>query len=181
MTLRTKREHLRELVAGKNRWQRPLTAGEKALGFLGWHERGFLPHCDFPGLTQLVTFRLADSMPASRRAEWESLLKIEDNREKRKKLEEYLDRGLGDCLLRDKRVAKITEEALLHFNHRLYQMLAWCIMPNHVHVLAEVWQTRLWKMVRSWKQFAAKHAERILAERRPPARRNENDRLKAGK
>jgi len=94
MTPRTKREYLRELVADKNRWSgRKLTDEEHALGFLGWHERGYLPHCDFPGLVQFVTFRLADSMPASRRGEWEHLLKIEDVRERRTKLEDYLDRG----------------------------------------------------------------------------------------
>jgi putative transposase len=175
MTPRTKREHLRELVAAKNRWNRPLTEKETALGFLGWHERGFLPHCDYPGMTQLVTFRLEDSMPASRRREWEGLLKIESNREKRKKLEEYLDRGFGNCFLRDSRVAKLMEETLLHFHGEQYELLGWCVMPNHVHVLVEVWQTPLWKMVRSWKQFAAKGAERILTERRPPARRKESE------
>jgi len=76
MTPRTKREYLRGLVADKNRWSRPLTDEERALGFLGWHERGYLPHCDFPGLVQFVTFRLADSMPASRRGEWKHLLAI---------------------------------------------------------------------------------------------------------
>jgi hypothetical protein len=40
MTPRTKREYLRELVADKNRWSRPLTDEERALGFLGWHEHG---------------------------------------------------------------------------------------------------------------------------------------------
>ena len=74
MQPRNKREYLRELVAGKDRASRPLTAEEKSLGFLGWHERGYLPHCDFPGLVQLVTVRLVDSMPASRRGEWEHLL-----------------------------------------------------------------------------------------------------------
>ena len=35
---------------------RKLSDEEKALGFLGWHERGYLPHCDFPGLVQFVTY-----------------------------------------------------------------------------------------------------------------------------
>lgn len=41
MTPRTKREYLRELVADKNHWSRLLTDEERALGFLGWHERAF--------------------------------------------------------------------------------------------------------------------------------------------
>ena len=136
---RTKREYLRQLVAGKNEWLRPLTDEEKSFGFLGWHERGYLPHCDFPGLVQFVTFRLADSMPSSRRGEWEHLLALEDDRKKRTKLEEYLDTGVGECLLRDARVATVAEKALLHFHLDRYELLAWCVMPNHVHVLVHVW------------------------------------------
>ena len=48
MQPRPKREYLRELVEEKNRWSRPLTDEEKALGFLGWHERGYLPVAIFP-------------------------------------------------------------------------------------------------------------------------------------
>src|SRR5258708_3298852 len=155
----TKREYLKEVVAGKNRWSRQLTEQEKALGFLGWHERGYLPHCDFPGLLQFVTIRLADSMPSVRRAEWEHLLKIEDNRDKRTELEKYLDRGYGCCYLRQPEVANLAEQTLLHFHGKSCEMLGWCIMPNHVHVLVHIWQTPLWKLVRSWKRYIATHAE----------------------
>ncbi len=176
MKPQTKREYLRDLVLEKNRWSRSLTDEEKALGFLGWHERGCLPHCDFPGLVQFVTFRLADSMPASRRGEWEHLLKIEDDREKRMKLEEYLDRGVGECYLRDARIAKLMEDTLLFFHHQRYELLAWCVMPNHVHVLVHVWQTPLSKIVQSWKRYVATHAETHRSERRSPTRRvSEND------
>jgi putative transposase len=172
MTPRTKREYLRKLVADKNRWSgHNLTEGERRLGFLGWHERGHLPHCDFPSLVQFVTFRLADSMPASRRGEWEHLLAIEDVREKRTKLEEYLDRGIGECWLRDSRVAKLCEEALRFFHNERYELLAWCVMPNHVHVLVHVWETPLGKILQSWKRHIATAAEAILSERRSPTRR----------
>jgi len=176
MQPRPKREYLRELVEEKNRWSRPLTDEEKALGFLGWHERGYLPHCDFPGLIQLVTFRLIDSLPASRRGEWEHLLKIENVVEKRTKLEEYLDRGHGACQLRDARIAQLVEAALLHFHEDRYEMLAWCVMPNHVHLLVHVWQTPLAKLVRSWKQFVQTEANLAAQERRPPPRSNQTER-----
>jgi putative transposase len=166
----TKREHLKQLVSEKNRWSRPLTEGEKDLGFLGWHERGYLPHCDFPGLVQLVTFRLEDSMPASRRGEWEHLLKIENVRERRMKLEEYLDRGAGKCALRTLRVSRLAEDALLYFHKERYDLLAWCVMPNHIHVLVHTWETPLAKMVQSWKRYIATEAEAFLPERRSPTR-----------
>jgi type I restriction enzyme R subunit/putative DNA methylase len=179
MTSRNKREYLRELVANKNRWSRTLTDEEEALGFLGWHERGYLPHGDFPGLVQFVTFRLADSMPASRRGEWEHLLAIEDVREKRTKLEAYLGRGVGECHLHDPRIAKLCEEALLFFHDERYELLVWCVMPNHVHVLVHVWQTPLGKLVQSWKRHIATQAEAYLAERRSPTRRVLEEELNA--
>ena len=167
----TKREHLRQLIAAKNRWNRLLSPSEKRLGFLGWHQRGYLPHCDYPGLVQLVTFRLADSMPSTRKGEWEHLLSIENVRAKREKLEEYLDLGHGTCWLRNPQIAALCEEALFYFNDERYDLRAWCVMPNHVHVLLEVWLVPLWKIVQSWKRFVATNAQPILLERRPPARR----------
>ena len=168
---KTKREHLGRLVYEKNRWDEPLSEVDNAAGFLGWHERGYLPHCDKPGLVQLVTFRLADSMPASRKGEWEHLLKIENLRERRAQLEAYLDRGVGECWLRDPAVAALCEEALRHFHGERYELLAWCVMPNHVHVLVEVWAWPLAKMVQSWKVFVARATRRLgRPERRAPAR-----------
>jgi len=167
---RTKREHLKQLVSGKNESSRRLTDEERRLGFLGWHERGYLPHCDFPDLVQFVTFRLHDSMPASRRGEWEHLLEIENVKDKRQKLEEYLDKGVGKCLLRQPAIARLAENALTHFHDGRYELRAWCIMPNHVHVLFNVRQTPLGKTIQSWKRFIATGAEETLAERRSPTR-----------
>jgi putative transposase len=151
MKPQSKRQHLKQLMSAKNEWCRSLTSEERKLGFLGWHERGYLPHCDFPNLVQLVTFRLRDSMPGSCRGEWAHLLKIEDARDRRTKLEEHLDRGVGDCQLRESEFAKSVEDALLGFHKDRYEILAWCVMANHVHVLCNVLRTPLWKMIQSWK------------------------------
>ena len=158
----TKRQYLRELVYQKNRWDEPLSDEDKAKGFLGWHERGYLPHCDKPGLVQLVTLRLVDSLPASRRGEWEHLLNIEDVRERRKELESYLDRGVGQCWLRNPRVAVCVEEAMLFHHGERYELLAWFVMPNHAHVLVHVWDWPLAKMLQNWKSISAIAANRIL-------------------
>jgi REP element-mobilizing transposase RayT len=162
MNLRAKRRYLCELVEAKNKSFPPLTAEERALGFIGWHQRGYLPHCDYPGLVQFVTFRLKDSMPAARRGEWEHLLSIEDEREKRTKLENYLDRGIGDCPLQDRRAATAVEETLLHNHSQSFELLAWCVMPNHVHVLVHVWETPLRKMLQSWKSYSAAQINKSL-------------------
>ena len=158
----TKRQYLRELVYQKNKWDEPLSDEDKTTGFLGWHERGYLPHCDKPGLVQLVTLRLVDSLPGSRRDEWEHLLKIEDVRERRTELESYLDRGVGECWLRDPRVAGGVVEAMRFHHGKRYELLAWCVMPNHVHVLVHVWDWPLAKMLQNWKSITAIKANHIL-------------------
>jgi putative transposase len=160
------------MVTAKKQWtDLKLTATDRARGFLGWHERGYLPHCDFPGLVQFVTFRLADSMPTSRRGEWEHVLAIEDLSAKRTKLEEYLDRGIGECWLREPLISHIVETALLYFHSQRYELLAWCVMPNHVHVLLQIWETPLGKILQSWKRYIATESEGVLSERRSPTRR----------
>jgi REP element-mobilizing transposase RayT len=180
---KSKRDHLRRLVAGKQEWNEPLSENAKAKGFKGWHDRGYLPHCDKPGLVQLITFRLWDSMPSSLRGEWEHLLAINVRsnaprstsddatragaqsialREQRIKLEEYLDRGLGECFLRDPRIASLAEAVLLHHHGQRFQMLAWVIMPNHVHALIEVGPTPLSKIVQNWKSIVAVEANKLI-------------------
>lgn len=153
---------LQKLVESKQAWSEPLSEEDKARGFLGWHQRGYLPHYDVPGVTQFVTLRLEDSMPASRRGEWAALLELEDNRERRTKLEEYLDRGLGECPLRRPALAELAENALRHFDGQRYRLQAWVIMPNHIHVLVDIWQTPLAQIDKSWKQFIARRANRLL-------------------
>src|SRR2546430_2432561 len=64
---------LRELVAGKRRWSPPPKREDAVRGFRGWHERGYLPHQDAPGLIQFVTFHLVDSFPTAVRSEWAGL------------------------------------------------------------------------------------------------------------
>ena len=130
--------------------------------FLGWHSRGYLPHCDKPGLIQFVTFRLDDAMPAERRREWEPLLTIEDERERHTKLEAYLDRGYGQCHLRGPEAALLVEQTLLFWDAQPYRLCAWVVMPNHVHVLFEVWTVPLGEAVRSWKKFTALRINRLL-------------------
>ncbi len=153
---------LQQLVEGKRVWYEPLNEEVKAKGFLGWHQRGILPHCDFPGVTQFVTFRLWDSMPANRRNEWEALLRLVDRRERSKRLEAYLDMGHGACWLRDPNLAQLADAALRFFDRQRYELDAWVIMPNHVHVILQIWETPLSALVKSWKGFVAREGNKKI-------------------
>jgi sugar phosphate isomerase/epimerase/REP element-mobilizing transposase RayT len=157
------KNNVRQVIRDKLAWHSPpLSEEERAKGFPGWHSRGYLPHFDAPGLIQFITFRLDDALPVERRSEWEALLAIEDERKRRTQLEEYIDRGYGLCWLSDARVAELVQEALLFFDDERYRLLAWVVMPNHVHVLIELREIPMSKILSSWKGFTAKEANRIL-------------------
>jgi REP element-mobilizing transposase RayT len=134
-------------------------------GFRSWHERGYLPHRDEPGLTQFVTFRLTDSFPESLWSEWEHLWNIEDDRQRRAELETYLDRGRGQCYLRQSRIARIVEEAVRFFHDERYILRAWVVMPNHVHALFKVDATPMAEILESWKKYTSQKVNRILGRR----------------
>jgi acyl-coenzyme A synthetase/AMP-(fatty) acid ligase/REP element-mobilizing transposase RayT len=104
----------------------------------GFSRKGHLPHFD-GDVTQFITFRLADSLPRSVLERFKQHLErnklSSDSDEYREIIEEYLDKGYGDCLLRDSAVAEIVETTLLHEDGRSCDLKAWVIMPNHVHIL----------------------------------------------
>src|SRR5690349_17325064 len=101
------------------------------MGHTGWRSRGYLPHCDEQGLVQHIVFGLDDAMPRSvpssiieptARAEW---------------ADRAFDRGHGSRLLSGAGNAAIAERALLHGDAERYALIAWCVMPTHVHVVVE--------------------------------------------
>ncbi len=156
---------VRDLVEGKRRWSSPSKVENLKEGFRGWNERGFLPHRDKRGLSQFVTFRLADSFPEGLRSEWEHLLEIEDNQQRRAELESYLDRGRGECHLRQLEIALLVEAAVRFFHGERYDLRAWVVMPNHVHALFKVDATPMAEILESWKKHTAQMANRLLGRR----------------
>jgi REP element-mobilizing transposase RayT len=153
------------LVKGKGQWDARANEADKRQGFRGWNERGYLPHRDSPGLTQFITYHLADAFPRELLGEWAELLKIEDEVQKRKELERYLDKGRGQCWLRRHDVATICEGAFRHFDGERYRLKAWCLMPNHVHVLVSVTNVPMAEFVKSWKGYTAFRCKRLLGLR----------------
>jgi putative DNA methylase len=116
--------------------------------------RGNLPHWYVPGTAHFVTYRLADTIPASMLREW---------RERREALsrqkppsgvssadycmrlhkqffaayDHYLDTHVDRDWPANPDVARIIRENLYHHNGSKYELLAYCAMPNHVHVLLQ--------------------------------------------
>ena len=133
-----------------------------------WHSRGFLPHFDAEGLTQFITFRLADSMPQNVLDKWR--LELEQNEitdaDFRRRIEHYLDQNYGAGYLRDERIATGLQETLLKWDGERYNLIAWTIMPTHGHLLlTPIRPATVSEIMHSIKSFTAHEANRILGRK----------------
>jgi putative transposase len=127
----------------------------------GWRSRGYLPHLDSRHAIQAITFRLNDALPKMvvdlLDQELSQGPELERAREKRRRIDKLIDAGFGSCLLRDPGAAHVVEQGLLIGDGVKYRLLAWVIMPNHVHVLIEPNPgVKLGGIVQSWKSFSAR-------------------------
>ena len=151
--------------------------GESSDNELKWHDRGYMPHVDGTQLIQHVSYHLADSLPKEaleRMAEeLKSLPPALRDAEKEKRIASYLDAGKGSCILQVPELAEMVQNAFLIFHEKRYELHAWCVMPNHVHVLFQPlkgWSMS--KIVASWKSYTGRRIseyrkEAELAELQP--------------
>jgi len=148
----------------------------------------FLPHYRIPGATYAVTFRIKDSLPASVLKEYEqkrSILLERISREKQRAgsrdaaeslrklnaeiqaltetiIVPALHAADGPRPLADPAIAKMMVKALKHFDGTRYDLLAWSVMPNHVHALLTPREGHeLEKILQGMKTHSAKEANRI--------------------
>ena len=129
-----------------------------------WHSRLYLPHFEQPGAVQMITFRLADSLPSQILERLEREMGDRTEAARRRRTEAHLNSGSGACHLRDPRIAAMVVQTLMHFDGARYRLLAWVLMPNHAHILIETIPSHsLSRVVHSWKSYTAKEANKILA------------------
>src|SRR5680860_376266 len=113
-----------------------------------------LPHIAPVGAIFFVTFRLGDSLPVQLVKEMRikmdaSIKKLEQKKPYRYKLMIQKQRKIffknydhqldvfpyGECHLKDPIIANIVETKLHELDRKIYDLICYCIMPNHVHVL----------------------------------------------
>jgi REP element-mobilizing transposase RayT len=125
------------------------------------YSRGYLPHFDIGRVPQFITFRLADSLPRQLIDQWEQELaqaaEEERKREMYRRVEKHLDLGQGSCILRYPIAGRIVEEAIRHYDGKKYNLHAWCVMPNHVHMLVTPFElVALADFVRPIKSYSSR-------------------------
>ncbi len=114
-----------------------------------------LPHYQPVGAAFFVTFRLFGSIPKSKTGELKKLYKSEiiqlrKNEEKNreeilslrykyfKKFDELLEKdNIGPHYLKEENISKIVSEQLHRFDNEFYELIAYTIMSNHVHILID--------------------------------------------
>ena len=138
-----------------------------------------LPHWRQPGATYFVTFRLADSLPQEKlevlrmfRADWlrknptpkaDALSKF--SLENMRRIEAWLDKGMGSCHLKEEIVSRELIETMHHFDDVRYQLSCYVVMPNHVHVIVRPSfsdSADLEVILRGWKGYSARGINRLL-------------------
>jgi REP element-mobilizing transposase RayT len=128
--------------------------------FVEPRSRGELPHLIKEGCTYFVTFRQRDAvLPAKPLASSERKLSLPDE------IAASSDPPLtvGSCVLAQPAIATPVQTSIRHFDSERYQLLAWCVMPNHVHVVVTPGPGySLGSILHSWKSYTATRINRIL-------------------
>jgi len=110
-----------------------------------------LPHWQVGDAPHFVTWRLHGSLPKSVTRDVV-------------KLNEQLDAALtGPTWLKQPQIAEIVTEALrfAEFELELYELLAWVVMANHVHVVIQP-RAPLFRITHAVKGYTARQANRML-------------------
>ena len=131
-----------------------------------------LPHWQQGTVPIFITWSLIDSLPESatsklksRRDHWLAYHPKPWTEEMEKEyyvnfanpINEMLDRGYGECILRDPALARIVGEKILSDQGVKYRLHSFVVMPNHVHVLITIFEgEKLAKILQSWKGGSAR-------------------------
>jgi REP element-mobilizing transposase RayT len=143
--------------------------------------RGRIPHWELDLGVYFITFRLADSLPreARERLIEKRMRLLPDDRSRMTPLERaarsarfaaMLDRELdssqGQCFLADPRIAALVVDDLHFYEKEKYRLIAWSVVPNHVHVVMQLFRGRdLSSVLHSWKSHSANEANGLLGRK----------------
>jgi putative transposase len=119
-----------------------------------------LPHIDLQGHYQFITFRTFDSVDEFIRKLDNSVAIL--NKKKQLKIDEYLDHSLNGAYLQND-VLSYLYEFLIVYDKKLYELVAFSIMNNHVHILLKPLES-LRKVMQILKGASAKRINEILGK-----------------
>lgn len=101
---------------------------------LGFYKHGNLPHLDSQLAVQFITFVLADAAPAKQLPRSRHGLSSYSDSDMWDR-DNILDRSHGECLLARGSASRIVRRSIFLNDGRSHAVIAWVIMPNHVHLV----------------------------------------------
>jgi len=116
-----------------------------------------LPHLDIKNHYQFVTFRTFDSIDSYLKKLSKQNL---PNQQKQLLMDEYLDKSTNGAVLND-HILELLSGIIKDYNFVLYELIAFCIMPNHVHLLIKP-LVDLDKLIQKLKGGSAKQLNECL-------------------
>lgn len=126
-----------------------------------WYRPRHLPLFDAATVTQAITYRLSDSLPRHIVERLAEELAPEAGPRYRARIETYLDTGHGSGCLIDPVITTDIIDTWHRFAGDRYLLHAWCVMPNHVHVLmTPLPGYPLGAIIQSWKSRTGKRIRR---------------------
>jgi|SRR5687768_3343582 len=153
------------------------------LSFREYYKRR-LPHIQIAGATYFITFRLVNSLPIEvlnqLAEETRNIKKLpEDQKESAHhawfaKFDDYLDKALrGNLNLKNEQIANIVAESIQFRDGKTYDLVSYCIMPNHVHLVCTPLEKSselyfgLAEILHSLKRHTAREANKIFQTNGP--------------
>ena len=126
--------------------------------FLTWNLKGAMPRAVIEELIR-ERKRLEDQAP--RPGEAAAQRRIRESKMIFARADRFLDQAIeGPMHLKDPRAAKIVGDSILFGAGERYDLFAWCVMSNHVHVLlTPCWELK--KVTQGIKGFTANQVNRI--------------------
>ncbi|MBQ9417708.1 MAG: transposase, partial [Bacteroidales bacterium] len=140
--------------------------------------RAHLPHWHQDGKLQFITFRLADSLPKEKLDElksdkakfleqhpepWDKETEAKYYAQFGSKIDEWLDAGMGSCILQFPNIREIVCHALEFYNGERYLLHSYVVMPNHVHVLVEMLgEYKTGDVLHTWKRYTSNQINKLI-------------------
>ena len=132
-----------------------------------FHRRN-LPHLYYNEGIYFVTYRLYNSIHPSELEKLQKIINSQYDEKKKKVFKKYdtlLDKPYNNVkyLLKSK-IAEICKNSILYFNKKDIDVICFCVMPNHIHLVFELLSKDklVGDIMASIKKYSAREANKAL-------------------
>lgn len=87
---------------------------------------------------------------------WDKVMENEYHKKFSRRVDEWVDKGYGSCILRDPEASSIMLATMKHDDGVKYELTGYVIMPNHLHALVRlIGNTKVETLMQEWKSVSS--------------------------